>query len=94
MDFENTYSTAKPYEKAFMGGTFDRFHIAHKALIKTAVEMADYVFVGVVSDKLGEKLFDKSWSPLDDDDETEVSHALLVDLFKDPEKYREIFEQL
>lgn len=49
----------KPYKKAFLGGTFDRFHTGHESLISTAVKLADYIFVGVVSHDLGYKLFAK-----------------------------------
>lgn len=45
------------YNKAVLGGTFDRLHDAHKLLISTAIAMAKDVFIGVVSDQLGEKLF-------------------------------------
>ncbi|MCY3411463.1 MAG: pantetheine-phosphate adenylyltransferase [Candidatus Heimdallarchaeota archaeon] len=47
----------KPYEKAFLGGTFDRFHLGHQKLISTACYLADFVFVGLVSDQLGTRLF-------------------------------------
>ncbi len=57
MDFENIYTDKKPYDMAFLGGTFDRFHHAHESLIRTAVMISDNVFVGVVSDELGLELF-------------------------------------
>lgn len=59
MDSENIISSRKPYDKAFMGGTFDRFHEAHRCMIHTAVSMAETVFIGVVSESLGKKLFTK-----------------------------------
>jgi len=40
-----------------MGGTFDRLHVAHQLLLRTAAHMAEEVFVGVVSDELGKELF-------------------------------------
>lgn len=42
-----------------MGGTFDRLHLAHQSLLKTAATIAEEVFVGVVGDELGKKLFAK-----------------------------------
>jgi cytidyltransferase-like protein len=42
-----------------MGGTFDRFHDAHRLLLRTAAHMAEEVFVGVVGEELGEELFAK-----------------------------------
>ena len=47
----------KPYRRCVMGGTFDRLHKAHESLLYTAAMMAEEVFVGVVSEELGEKLF-------------------------------------
>ena len=49
----------KPYKKAFLGGTFDRFHSGHESLLSTAANLSDFVFVGVVSSELGKKLFSK-----------------------------------
>ncbi len=40
-----------------MGGTFDRLHDAHKRLLETAALLAQEVFVGVVGNRLGKKLF-------------------------------------
>lgn len=47
----------KPYRRAVLGGTFDRFHSGHVLLLKTAGEVADSAFVGIVSAELGKKLF-------------------------------------
>ena len=47
----------KPYQRAVMGGTFDRLHDAHRSLLYTAAYVAGEVFVGVVSETLGEKMF-------------------------------------
>lgn len=47
----------KPYRRCVMGGTFDRLHRAHESLLYTAAMMAEEVFVGVVSEELGKKLF-------------------------------------
>ncbi len=47
----------KPYKKSVLGGTFDRFHNAHRSLIKTAAFMADTIFIGIVSESLGKILF-------------------------------------
>jgi pantetheine-phosphate adenylyltransferase len=42
--------TAKPYQTAIVGGTFDRVHQGHVALIKTAFECGREVIVGLTSD--------------------------------------------
>ena len=47
------------YTRAVMGGTFDRLHDAHRSLLRTAAHIADEVFVGVVGEELGQKLFAK-----------------------------------
>ncbi len=47
------------YRKAMMGGTFDRLHDAHRSLLRTAANIADEVFVGIVGDELGKTLFAK-----------------------------------
>ncbi len=47
----------KPYRRCVMGGTFDRLHQAHESLLHTAAMMAEEVFVGVVSEELGKKIF-------------------------------------
>ena len=49
----------KPYTRAVMGGTFDRFHDGHRELLKTAAHMAKEMFVGIVSEELGKELFAK-----------------------------------
>ena len=51
--------TKKPYVRAVLGGTFDRFHEAHKSLLFTAASIATEVFAGVVTEELGEELFPK-----------------------------------
>lgn len=38
------------YNKVAVGGTFDKFHNGHKLLIKTAIEHADEVLIGITSD--------------------------------------------
>ncbi len=52
-------NTEKPFRKCVMGGTFDRLHEAHRLLLKTAAHLAQEVFVGVVGEKLGKRLFAK-----------------------------------
>ncbi len=47
----------KPFNKAVLGGTFDRFHDAHRLLLKTAALLAKSLFVGVVGVELGKKMF-------------------------------------
>lgn len=49
----------KPFKKCVMGGTFDRLHAAHRKLLRTAAHLAQEVFVGVVGDDLGNRLFAK-----------------------------------
>lgn len=38
------------YKKIAVGGTFDKFHRGHEALIKTAFDLADSVLIGITSD--------------------------------------------
>jgi len=49
----------RPYQRAVLGGTFDRLHDAHRSLLRTAGLLASEVFVGVVSEELGKELFPK-----------------------------------
>ena len=53
----------KKYRKAVLGGSFDRLHEAHKLLLTTAIEIAEEVFVGIVGNELGKKLFAKKAHP-------------------------------
>jgi pantetheine-phosphate adenylyltransferase len=39
------------YRHVALGGTFDHFHKGHEVLIKKAVEIGNYVTVGVTSDR-------------------------------------------
>jgi len=39
------------YKKVAVGGTFDKFHKGHEALIRTAFEMGDEVLIGITSDE-------------------------------------------
>ncbi|RMG31181.1 MAG: pantetheine-phosphate adenylyltransferase [Methanobacteriota archaeon] len=52
-------NSEKPFSKCVMGGTFDRLHAAHRLLLKTAAHLAREVFVGVVGEELGRRLFAK-----------------------------------
>ncbi len=52
-------NSMKPFKKAVLGGTFDRLHSAHKKLLETAACLAQNVFIGIVGDALGKKLFPK-----------------------------------
>jgi len=38
------------FEKAVVGGTFDRFHIGHRRILKTAFDVAKSVVIGLTSD--------------------------------------------
>lgn len=38
------------YKKIAVGGTFDKLHKGHEALLRTAFEMADEVLIGITSD--------------------------------------------
>lgn len=38
------------YKKIAVGGTFDKLHKGHEALIRTAFEMGDEVLIGITSD--------------------------------------------
>lgn len=42
-----------------LGGTFDRFHEGHRSLISTACNMADNIFVGIISEDWGKQIFAK-----------------------------------
>ncbi|GBE18767.1 phosphopantetheine adenylyltransferase [archaeon BMS3Abin16] len=38
-----------------LGGTFDRFHLGHERLIERAVEIGDFVTIGITSDRFSGK---------------------------------------
>ncbi len=42
----------KPYNKVAVGGTFDRFHIGHEHLIRTALSLGEQVLIGLTTDTL------------------------------------------
>lgn len=44
------------YKKVAVGGTFDHFHIGHKALLRVAFESSESVVIGVSSDAFAKKL--------------------------------------
>lgn len=45
------------YKSVALGGTFDLLHIGHKALIKKAFEVGEFVTIGITTDKFGKNTF-------------------------------------
>src|SRR5580700_7565428 len=40
------------FHRAIAGGTFDRFHVGHQKLLKTAFEQSEHVIIGIATDEL------------------------------------------
>jgi inosine/xanthosine triphosphatase len=51
--------------KACLGGTFDRIHKGHKALLERAFTIGDEVFIGLTSDEMAQSVKSYSVSPYD-----------------------------
>jgi cytidyltransferase-like protein len=43
------------FNKAVLGGTFDRFHIGHRKIITSAFDIADSVVIGLTSDEFANR---------------------------------------
>ena len=55
--FQSKVKPDKPYQKAVLGGTFDRLHEAHILLLRTANFIAEEIYIGIVGKMLGKNLF-------------------------------------
>ncbi len=54
------------YRKGAIGGTFDRFHLGHLALLNTAFRTAEKVFIGLTTDRFVAAAGKRDVAPYDD----------------------------
>jgi pantetheine-phosphate adenylyltransferase len=66
------------FKYAIVGGTFDRFHLGHRALLSAAFEQSEQVTIGIATNELFK---DKSFSQLIEDYKSR-EHAVSVFLVK------------
>ncbi len=62
------------FKNAIVGGTFDRFHVGHQALLTAAFEQSEHVTIGIATDALFK---DKNFAKLIEDYKTR-EHAVSV----------------
>jgi pantetheine-phosphate adenylyltransferase len=53
------------FKKAVIGGTFDRLHIGHKKILKTAFDIAESIVIGLTSDEFANRFRSSETLPYD-----------------------------